>query len=69
MKRSVDSPTATAFRLKPEATQFRNMKLNPSACLAMAGAVIVLAAPFLIAQAARPDAKELAAVERVRART
>ena len=36
--------------------------------LAMAVAVIVLAAPFLIAQAAKPDAKELAAVERIRAR-
>ena len=34
----------------------------------MAVAVIVLAAPFLIAQAAKPDAKELAAVERIRAR-
>ena len=44
------------------------MKLNTSACLATAAAAIVLAAPLLIAQAAKPDAKEMAAVERIRAR-
>jgi formylglycine-generating enzyme required for sulfatase activity len=34
----------------------------------MAVAAVVLAAPFLVAQAAKPDAKELAAVEKIRAR-
>ena len=44
------------------------MKLNTSACLAIAVAAMVLAAPLLVAQAAKPDPKEMAAVERIRAR-
>jgi formylglycine-generating enzyme required for sulfatase activity len=44
------------------------MRLRITGCLATAVAALVLAAPFLIAQAAKPDAKELAAVERIRAR-
>jgi formylglycine-generating enzyme required for sulfatase activity len=43
------------------------MKLR-IAPLAMVLAAIVLAAPFLTAQAVKPDAKEMAAVERIRAR-
>jgi len=44
------------------------MKLRIAASLATAIAAAVLAAPFLVAQAAKPDAKEMAAVERIRAR-
>ena len=44
------------------------MKLRIAASLALGVGAVVLAAPFLVAQAAKPDTKELAAVEKIRAR-
>ena len=44
------------------------MKLVSPHLWRSAVAAMVLAAPLLVAQAAKPDAKEMAAVERIRAR-